>query len=218
LPKGISGNPVNMSLKEQRSCRSVEMTFAGILIITSFVAPAQGTELPDVVIEVGKAAPEFEAKDDKGDVWKSSEHVGKKIVVVYFYPADLTGGCTKQACGFRDHHAELKAAGVEVIGVSGDSMQNHQLFRKVHALNFPLLADENGTVAKAFGVPLRDGATITRSVDGVEAKLTRGVTASRWTFVIGLDGNIIHKNTTVKAEKDCESVLKIAATAAAKEN
>ncbi len=160
-------------------------------------------------LNVGDQAPVFQAIDDSGQDWKSTDHVGKKIVVVYFYPADLTGGCTKQACGFRDHYAELTAAGVEVLGVSGDSVENHQLFKKEHQLNFPLLADHDGKVAKAFGVPLREGATIKKPVGGVEKELTRGVTASRWTFVIDMDGKIIHKNTAVEAASDSQKVLKL---------
>src|SRR5581483_1290619 len=91
--------------------------------------------------------------------WKSSDHVGKKILVVYFYPADLTSGCTKQACGFRDDMKKLTEKGVEVVGVSGDSVKNHQIFKKVHDLNFTLLADEDGSIAKKFGVPVGKGGT-----------------------------------------------------------
>jgi len=192
------------------------MTLTSLFSIVAFFPLIQGPEQPETVIEVGDSAPEFQALDHNGETWKSSEHVGKKFLVVYFYPADLTGGCTKQACGFRDHYKDLQSAGVDVVGVSGDSVRNHQLFRSVHDLNFPLLADEKGAVAKAFGVPLRDGATLTRSVDGVETKLTRGVTASRWTFVIDPDGNVIHKNTSVTPAKDSEEILRV--VAAAKEN
>src|SRR6187399_1446328 len=94
-----------------------------------------------VDLKVGDAAPKFESTDDAGKPWKSEDYVGKKVVVIYFYPADLTGGCTKQACGFRDDMAKLKEQGVEVVGVSGDSAKNHQIFKKVHELNFTLLAD-----------------------------------------------------------------------------
>jgi peroxiredoxin Q/BCP len=166
-------------------------------------------DLPEITLKVGDAAPEFEAPVAGGEIWKSVDHVGKGCVVVYFYPADLTGGCTKQACSFRDHHKELEEAGAVVIGVSGDSVKNHELFAKAHALNFPLLADEEGRVARAFGVPLKAGATITKSVDGVEHSLTRGVTASRWTFVIGPDGSIVYKDSEVKPDEDCQNVLKI---------
>lgn len=164
-----------------------------------------------VDLKVGDAAPKFESTDDAGKPWKSEDYVGKKVVVVYFYPADLTGGCTKQACGFRDDMAKLKEQGVEVVGVSGDSAKNHQIFKKVHDLNFTLLADEKGDVAKAFGVPLKPGGTIKQTIDGKEVELTRGVTAARWTFVIDKEGKIALKNTEVKAADDSKAILKLLA-------
>ena len=110
--------------------------------------------------------------------------------------------------------AKLKDQGVEVVGVSGDSAKNHQIFKKVHNLNFTLLADEKGDVAKAFGVPLKEGATIEQTVDGEKVKLTRGVTAARWTFVIDKEGKIKLKNTEVKPPgDDSKSVLKALAEA-----
>jgi len=160
-------------------------------------------------VKVGDKSPKFESVDDQGKPWKSTDYVGQKILVVYFYPADLTGGCTKQACGFRDDMKKLADLDVEVVGVSGDSVRNHQLFKKVHDLNFTLLADEQGTVAKTFGVPTRPGGTIKRKIDGREETLTRGVTASRWTFVIDQLGNVVLKNTEVKAAEDSKSVLEL---------
>jgi len=95
--------------------------------------------------------------------------------------------------------------------VSGDSVNNHQLFKKVNNLNFTLLADEDGSVAKTFGVPLRDGGTIKREIEGKEVSLTRGVTPARWTFVIDRAGKIAMKNTQVKAAEDSKAVLKVVA-------
>ncbi|MEX2288062.1 MAG: peroxiredoxin [Planctomycetaceae bacterium] len=160
-----------------------------------------------VDLKIGDKAPEFQTKDDQGKDWKSADHVGKKIVVVYFYPADLTGGCTKQACGFRDDMKKLQEQGVEVVGVSGDSVENHQLFKKAHELNFTLLADYDGKIAKSFGVPLKKGGSIKQKVDGQEHTLTRGVTAERWTFVIDKDNKIVLKNTKVKAAEDSDAVM-----------
>jgi peroxiredoxin Q/BCP len=155
----------------------------------------------------GDPAPEFEALTGNGEIWRSRDHIGRRVVVVYFYPADLTGACTLQACGYRDRLTDLEEADVEVVGVSGDSVENHQLFSELQSLNFPLLADEEGKLAKAFGVPVRSGATITRVVNGVERSLTRGVTASRWTFIVGKNGRILRKDTAVEAAHDCEKVL-----------
>lgn len=162
----------------------------------------------EVKLEVGSAAPEFCVKDDTGNDWKSADHFGKKIVVVYFYPADLTGGCTKQACGFRDDMAKLQDSGVEVVGVSGDSVENHQIFKKDRNLNFTLLADEEGEVATKFGVPVTVAEAVAKvkTSDGKEISLTRKATAKRWTFVVGQDGKIAYKNTMVAAADDSKAV------------
>src|SRR5687768_14306114 len=72
-------------------------------------------------VKIGSKAPAFESVDEGGKPWKSADHVGKKVLVLYFYPADFTGGCTAQACGFRDDIEKLGSKDVEVVGVSGDS-------------------------------------------------------------------------------------------------
>lgn len=165
-----------------------------------------------VDLKVGDAAPSFEVEDDNGDAWKTEDHVGKKILVVYFYPADMTGGCTKQACGFRDDLSKLADKGVEVVGVSGDSAHNHQLFKKAHKLNFTLLADTDGKVADAFGVPItRAEKSVKATIDGKEETLIRNVTAKRWTFVVGLDGKIASKNTSVVAADDSKAIMEVVA-------
>ena len=157
-------------------------------------------------LNVGDAVPEFTAVDDQDKAWKSAEHIGEKVVVVYFYPADMTGGCTAQACAFRDDMADLKKLGVEVVGISGDSPENHRIFKEAHRLNFTLLADEQGEVAKLFGVPTRPGGTFKTSVNGKEVSLTTGVRTARWTFVIGPEGNVVYKNTKVKPAQDSKAV------------
>lgn len=170
----------------------------------------QSANAIDLTLKVGDKAPEFTVQDDAGKDWNANDHFGKKIVVVYFYPADMTGGCTKQACGFRDDLGKLKSKNVEVVGVSGDSVRNHQLFKKAHNLNFALLADPEGTVASAFGVPFTKGEkSITREIDGKEEVLTRGGTAKRWTFVVGKDGKILFKNEQVNAAQDSKKIIDV---------
>jgi peroxiredoxin Q/BCP len=154
-------------------------------------------------LKVGDKAPSFTATDDQGKEWKSADHVGKKVVVVYFYPADFTGGCTAQACGFRDNIEAINDKGVEVVGVSGDSAKTHALFKKEHKLPFTLLADEDGAVAKKFGVPFGKGGKVKH--DGQE--LVRGVTINRWTVVIGTDGNIAARYQVGNAGQDSKKVL-----------
>ena len=158
-----------------------------------------------VDLKVGDAAPIFGGTDDKSLPWKSADRVGKKYVVVYFYPGDFTPGCMRQAQNFRDDMNKLAAKGIEVVGVSGDSVGTHQLFRKDQKLNFTLLADEDGKLAKAFGVPVGEGGEV-KDADGKQVTLKRAVTAARWTFVIGKDGKIAYKNTKVVPAQDSKQV------------
>lgn len=163
-----------------------------------------------VDLKVGDAAPAFEALDDAGKAWKSSDVVGKKILVVYFYPASFTGGCTKQACAYRDDQKALADAGAEVVGVSGDQVRNQEAFKKFHKLNFTLLADEKGSVAKAFGVPAAAGdKEVKQAIEGKDEKFTRAFTEQRWTFVIDKAGKIALKNTKVNAAEDSKAVLEV---------
>src|SRR5688572_15853685 len=81
-------------------------------------------------LKVGDTAPAFEARDDGDKSWTSTDYVGKQIIVIYFYPADFTPGCMAQALQFRDRMNALAEKGVRVIGISGDSVSNHDLFKK----------------------------------------------------------------------------------------
>uniref|UniRef100_A0A7C2K317 thioredoxin-dependent peroxiredoxin n=1 Tax=Schlesneria paludicola TaxID=360056 RepID=A0A7C2K317_9PLAN len=187
---------------------TLSLLAAGLLLLSGWTT----AQAADVDLKVGDPAPKFEALDDSGKTWKSEDHVGKKLIVVYFYPADMTGGCTKQACGFRDDLGKLAEKGVEVVGVSGDSVRNHQLFKKAHDLNFALLADTEGKVAEAFGVPhVKGEKSVTAKIDGKDEILVRTVTAQRWTFVIGKDGKIAAKNTKVNAAGDSQAILEMVA-------
>jgi peroxiredoxin Q/BCP len=161
-------------------------------------------------VNKGDKAPVFEAKDETGKVWKSSDVVGKKVVVVYFYPADFTGGCTKQACSFRDDFSKLTDKDVVVVGVSGDTPETHAKFKKEHNLPFTLLADEKGEVAKKFGVPVKVGSAKAKvKIGGESVEVERGATTSRWTFVIAKDGTIVHKNEKVAAAEDSKQILNV---------
>lgn len=102
-------------------------------------------------VNVGDVAPEFEAKDQNGNLWKLSDYIGKKNVLLYFYPKDNTPGCTKEACSFRDNMGSIKSAEVEVVGVSMDTIESHKRFISQHNLNFTLLSDVEGKVAEKYG-------------------------------------------------------------------
>ncbi|HWD17748.1 MAG TPA: peroxiredoxin [Verrucomicrobiae bacterium] len=134
--------------------------------------------------KVGDTAPLVSGKDQDGKTWKLADDVGKKVVLLYFYPKDDTPGCTKEACGFRDRMAELKTQGVDVIGVSFDDTDSHKKFIFKYNLNFPLLADTSGAISDAYGVRREPGKKMDRRVS----------------FLIGLDGKIVHVTDSPKAE------------------
>jgi peroxiredoxin Q/BCP len=178
-----------------------------IAIAAFSLAVALGADQSSVKLNVGDKAPSFSAKDADGNNWDSADHVGKNFIVLYFYPAAMTGGCTKQACSYRDDLSQLRQAGAEVVGVSGDEVENLKAFRQVEHLTFTLLADPDGSIAKKFGVPLREGGSINKSIDGQDKTFKRGVTASRWTFIIDKNGNVAYVNPQVDAPNDSKAVM-----------
>jgi peroxiredoxin Q/BCP len=181
------------------------------LVLGAFAALAAGRaedKKEGEGVKVGDKAPAFEATADDGKEWKSADHVGKKVLVLYFYPADFTGGCTKQACAYRDESAKLADKGADIVGISGDSAKNHEAFKKYHKLTFTLLADEEGAIAKKFGVPVRPGGEITvKELDNL--KIKQGVRAERWTVIIDKDGKVIYKNKVSDPGADAKNVLEV---------
>jgi peroxiredoxin Q/BCP len=147
--------------------------FPTLLIAASILFPTAITFA--AMPKTGDTAPLFEGQDQDGKMVKLTDLIGKKIVLLYFYPKDFTGGCTKEACGFRDRMDELKTNNVKVIGVSFDSAGSHKKFIEKYNLNFTLLADPDGKIINAYGVKML-GLKI----------------ADRVSFLIGLDGKIIH--------------------------
>jgi len=134
--------------------------------------------------KLGDKAPLVEGKDQDGATWKLSQDIGKKVVLLYFYPKDDTPGCTKEACGFRDRMAELKDQNVDVIGISFDDTDSHKRFIFKYNLNFPLIADTKGEIADAYGVRREAGQKMARRVS----------------FLIGLDGRILHITDSPNAD------------------
>lgn len=106
-----------------------------------------------IKIEVGSKVPDFSLFDQHGNLFQLATHLGKKNLVIYFYPKDDTPGCTKEACTFRDMYEDFTVAGAEVIGISSDSRKSHSEFAAKHSLPFSLLSDEDKEVRKRFGVP-----------------------------------------------------------------
>jgi peroxiredoxin Q/BCP len=147
------------------------------------------------MVEVGKPAPTFTLPSDGGeDV--SLESFRGQPVVLYFYPRDDTPGCTKQACGIRDHWGEFERRGAVVLGVSRDSATSHVKFKDKYGLPFTLLADEDHAVAEAYGV------WVEKSMAG---KKYMGI--ERSTFVIDADGNVTNVMRRVKPDTHADDVL-----------
>jgi peroxiredoxin Q/BCP len=132
-------------------------------------------------LKPGDPAPDFDGITTDGHKVSLADYRGKKLVL-YFYPKDDTPGCTKQACSLRDGISGLAAKGASVLGVSTQGKESHQAFTKKYGLNFPLLADTEGKVGRAYGV---------LGGDGLLSKLKAAVGfADRVTFVIDENGRI----------------------------
>jgi peroxiredoxin Q/BCP len=126
-------------------------------------------------VKAGDQAPPFRLPRAGGSSVGLEDFLGKRNLVVYFYPKDFTSGCTKEACSFRDSYEVFKKQGAEVIGISSDSEDSHESFAKTHRLPFILLSDRDGSVRKAYGV-----------------KSTLGIVPGRVTFIIDKNGIIRH--------------------------
>ena len=146
----------------------------------------------------GDVAPDFSLPDADGNaVSLSSLRSGGRKVVVYFYPAALTPGCTKQACGFRDSLADWSSAGYAVVGISPDKPEKLAKFREAEGLTFPLLSDPSRSVLEAYGAygkKLMYGKEVTGVI--------------RSTFVISADGRVEHAMYGVKATGHVERLRK----------
>jgi len=142
----------------------------------------------------GDMAPDFELESDDGSKISLRSFRGRKVVL-YFYPKDMTSGCTKEACAFRDAMPSFEGLGVAVLGVSRDGLESHRKFKEKHDLNFPLLSDPDAAVHKLYGV-WRERKMYGRTSMGVE----------RTTFIIGEDGRIEKIFPKVKVAGHVEQV------------
>ena len=140
-----------------------------------------------MALAVGNDAPTFTVKDTNGNTVSLSDFKGK-TVVLYFYPKDDTPGCTKQACSFRDAVDQYKSKDIVILGVSADDEVSHQAFTQKYNLNFPLLADTDKSLIKAY------------DVDG-------GGYAKRVTYVIDGNGKIIKVDSSVNTSTHASDVL-----------
>jgi peroxiredoxin Q/BCP len=144
---------------------------------------------------VGTKAPDFSLPDDSGKNLSLKQFRGKQVVL-YFYPKDDTPGCTKEACGFRDALTLIQRKGAVILGVSLDGQAAHQKFKSKYGLPFPLLSDEQATVARSYGV-YKEKSMYGRKFWGIE----------RSTFVINTDGTIKAIFRKVKVDGHVDEVL-----------
>ncbi len=145
---------------------------------------------------VGKSAPSFTLPDQDGNSWSSDQLKGKPYVL-YFYPKDDTPGCTKEACGVRDHYAEFRAKGVPIFGVSADTVASHRKFADKYNLPFPLLADPDRKVIEAYGA-WREKSMYGRTYMGIQ----------RMTVIVGPNGKIVKEWPKVSPEEHAAEILR----------
>ena len=148
------------------------------------------------MLKAGEKAPDFKVQSDQGEEVTLSQFLGKKDVILYFYPKDNTSGCTKEACSFRDNMPKFDTKNAVVLGVSPDSVKSHQGFIQKQNLNFTLLSDPDHQLAEAYG------AWGEKSMYG---RKYMGILRS--TFIIGKDGIIKKVFEKVKPEGHAVEVL-----------
>lgn len=144
-------------------------------------------------LKTGQKAPDFKAPDESGKQISLKDLMGKKGLVLYFYPKDQTPGCTTEACDFRDNFARLKKEGYNVVGISKDSVKSHQKFIEKQELNFTLISDEDGAICESYGV---------WQLKKFMGREFMGIV--RTTFLVGTDSKIqkIYPKVSVKGHVD----------------
>ncbi len=143
------------------------MSMLGFALFLSFLQQNKS-------LGVGDPVPDFSLKDQDGNLFNIRDHIGKKILVIYFYPKDETSVCTKEACTFRDDFADFSKAGAMVIGINSGTVESHKSFQQHHQLPFTLLSDPQNKVLKLFGVK------------------GKFIFTGRKTFVADLNGKIVY--------------------------
>lgn len=145
-------------------------------------------------LKIGSTIPAFTLLDQNGKLFDINTVLGKKNLVIYFYPKDDTPGCTAQACSFQDQFEVFKEADAVIIGISGQSVESHKEFAAKHRLTFTLLSDEGNKIRKLLGVPTN----------------LLGLLPGRVTYVVGKTGKVIYIfNSQMQATKHVDEALRI---------
>ena len=167
----------------------MKITFLSALFLIGAMLLFTATRVFAETPKAGDKAPLFEGQDQDGKTVKLADYLGRKIVLLYFYPKDNTSGCTKEACGFRDRMGELQTNNVVVIGVSHDSVESHKKFAGEYNLNFTLVADPDGKIIKLYDV-----------------KMPMMAMSKRVSFLIGLDGKIVQVTDAMNPQTHFEEM------------
>ena len=148
-----------------------------------------------MTIEVGNKAPEFSGPTDSNQILSLNDFLGKNIVL-FFYPKDMTPGCTNEACDFRDYYKEFLNFNTEIVGISKDSIRRHKAFKKKLKLPYPLVSDESNSICDAYGV-WQEKKNYGKKYMGIE----------RSTFLIDSDGTLVKEWRKVKVKGHVKEVL-----------
>jgi peroxiredoxin Q/BCP len=163
-----------------------------MLLFTSYLTFDQKNNMNE--IKIGSSIPAFTLPDQNGDLFDINSVLGKKNLVIYFYPKDDSPGCTKEACSFRDQFEVFKEADAVIIGISGQSVESHKEFAEKHRLSFTLLSDEGNKIRKQFGVPTN----------------LLGLLPGRVTYIADKTGKVIYLfNSQLQSTKHVDEALRI---------
>ena len=186
-----------MKLNTTHRCRPVWLSAVIVLLILNSVSCAPSVNNMKQ-IQKGSAVPQFALPDQNGKLFDIATVLGKKNLVIYFYPKDDSPGCTKQACTFRDQYEVFREADAEIIGISSDDVESHRKFAEKYQLTYTLLSDGEGKVRKLFNVPSD----------------LFGLLAGRVTYVINKEGIVIHtfdsQTQTARHVEEALAALKMA--------
>jgi peroxiredoxin Q/BCP len=197
--KALFGNllPGNQQYRRLRNSYRIYLSIYLLLFLLyfNFQSKAQSSNTDNMTkLSVGSTIPRFSLKDQNGQLFDINSVLGKKNLVIYFYPKDDSPGCTKEACSFRDQFEVFAEADAVIIGISSQSVKSHKEFAEKYRLNYTLLSDEGDKVRKLLGVPTN----------------FLGLIPGRVTYVVNKEGKVIYLfNSQIKAEQHVSEALKI---------
>jgi peroxiredoxin Q/BCP len=191
--KALFGNiyPDNITYIKSRNFYRMYLSIYALLL-SCYLYFNSGQDMKK--IEVGSKVPEFTLADQNGKMFSISSVLGKKNLVIYFYPKDDSPGCTAEACAFRDQYEVFNEADALIIGISGQSVESHKEFADKYHLSYTLLSDEGNKIRKLFGVPSN----------------FLGMLPGRVTYIVDKSGKVIYIfNSQAQAERHVDEALKI---------